>query len=292
MKPFEQLPEGHFDGPRSSWQAVQGFAIGLAIVLAIVLSSVQAWAQLPNAISSGVSVDTNGAIIFPTSLSGFLATNGIASYANLTNALGNTANVTFSLASGTYLTAANVSLSCSTPNSTITYTLDGTTPSATNGVTYTNQLSFSTSKTVKAYATSPFRGDSSVTTGSYTITAGTKVYYGRSSNTSLTGAQVEALTSVTKVSGINGSYSVASGSGYYFFAWLQGFDDPVQTTGFVINGVPATMADSSVGYNGTLDNGWTYQTGTSGGNTYTVYRSAYLLGGANTVVLSGVNAVQ
>ena len=73
---------------------------------------------------------------------------------------------------------------------------------------------------------------------------------------------------------------------------MQGFDDPVQTTGFVINGVPATMADSSVGYNGTLDNGWTYQTGTSGGNTYTVYRSAYLLGGANTVVLSGVNAVQ
>jgi hypothetical protein len=259
--------------------------------LAVALSATQAWAQLPTPISTALSVDTNGAIIFPTSLTAFLNTNGIASLAALTNALGSTANVTFGLASGTYLNTANVTLSCATPNATIVYTLDGTTPSATNGTTYSGSIAITSTKTVKAYATSYYRPDSSVTQSSYTITAGTKVYYGRSTNTSLTGAQVEALSSATKVSGINGNYSFASGSGYYYFAWLQSFDSPAQTTGFVINGTPVTMADSSVSYNGTADNGWTYQTATSGGNTYKVFRSAYQLGGANTVVLSGANAV-
>ena len=255
-------------------------------------------AQLPTPISIGVMTDTNQALINPTNffaansnlLIQIVGTNSLILTA-LTNALGQTATPSFASASGTYLTAVTVSISCATPNSTITYTTDGSTPSATNGTVYTNSFTQSSTATVKAYATSYYRPDSAVGQRSYTITSGTKVYYGRSSNTSLTGAQVEALTSATKVSGINGSYSIASGSGYYFFAWLQGFDDPVATTGFVINGVPVTMADSSVSYNGTLNNGWTYQTVTQGGNTYTVYRSAYQLGGANTVTLSGANAV-
>ena len=290
MKPFENFPDGPGNDRPRAVDALISIAIGLAILLAIALQTTQAWAQLPAAQSTAVSVDTNGVIIFPTDISAFFASNGIPSLGTLTNALGTTATPTYGAAAGTYLNSVGVVLSCATPNATIVYTTDGSTPSATNGVTYTNSFTLSSTATVKAYARSYYRPDSSVASRSYTITGGTRVYYGRSSNTTLTGTQVEALGYTTHTSGINGNYTFASGSGYYYFAWVQSFDSPTALTGFTISGVPVSMADSSVSYSGSLDNGWTYQTASNGGNTYKVYRSAYPLGGANTVVLSGDNA--
>lgn len=270
----------------ASWAAVVGLLFGGRMAVA----------QLPVPISIGVMTDTNQALINPTNffsansnlLIQIVGTNAVFLNA-LTNALGTTATPTFGAAAGTYLNSVGVVLSCSTPNSTIMYTTDGTTPNATNGVVYTNSFTLSSTATVKAYATSYYRPDSAVASRSYTITSGTRVYYGRSSNTSLTGTQVEALGYTTHTSGISGSYTFALGSGYYYFAWVSSFDSPSALTGFTISGVPVSMADSSVSYSGSSDNGWTYQSASNGGNTYKVYRSAYPLGGANTVVLSGDN---
>ncbi len=270
----------------ATWAAVVGLLFGGRMAVA----------QLPVPISIGVMTDTNQALINPTNF--FTANSNLilqivgtnsAIWTALTNALGTTATPTFSPGSGSYLNSVGVVLSCATPNSTITYTTDGTTPSATNGTVYTNSFTLSSSGTVKAYATSYYRPDSAVGSRTYTITGGTRVYYGRSSNTTLTGTQVEALGFTTHTSGINGSYTFASGAGYYYFAWVSAFDSPTALTGFTISAVPVSMADSSVGFSGSSDNGWTYQTASNGGNTYKVYRSAYPLTGANTVVLSGDN---
>ena len=269
-----------------------------AAVLLLWFCQWPAVAQLPTPVSIGVMVDTNNMLLNPTNfftansnlLVQIVGTNSLFLTA-LTNALGTTATPTFGAAAGTYLNSVGIVLSCATPNSTITYTTDGSTPSATNGVVYTNSFTLSSAATVKAFATSYYRPDSAVASRSYTISSGTRVYYGRSANTSLTGAQVEALGYTTKTSGINGSYNFVAGAGYYYFAWVQAFDSPVDTTGFVINAIPVTMADSLVGYSGSSDNGWTYQTASNGGNTYKVFRSAYPLTGANTVVLTGSNGL-
>ena len=285
------------------YKSLVSIAVKAGLLIALLLAT--AYSIRPvrgdTILSSTVNVDpTTGVIIAPTN---FLSANisaivtalgtNVATFTALSNALGQTAPVTFSLAAGTYLTSATVSLACATPNSSITYTLNGSTPTASNGTLYTGTITLTNSATIKAYATSYYRSDANVTSAAYTITSGTKVYYGRSSNTSLTGAQVEALTSVTRIpaanQGINGSYSFSAGTGYYYIAWLFSFDDPLATTGFVINGVPVTMADASVSYNGTVVNGWTYQTATAGSNTYKVFRSAYPLTGANNVILSGSN---
>ncbi len=52
---------------------------------------------------------------------------------------------------GVYTTPQNVSITCSTPGSTIRYTMDGTTPNATSTL-YTAPISISTTTTIKAIA--------------------------------------------------------------------------------------------------------------------------------------------
>jgi hypothetical protein len=254
--------------------------------------------QLPTPQVLQLTTDTNGVVIAPTnfwvansnSIVAIVGTNVAIQSSDLTNALGATANVTFSIPSGTYL-SVNTALSCATPNSTIVYTTDGTTPNATNGTVYTAPLVFTNTKTLKAYATSYFRTDSAVTTVGYTITTGAKVYYGRSTNTTLTGSQIESLSYQQKTAGINGTYAINTGSGYYFYAWPVSFDTPVTITGFVINAVPVSMADASVGFTGTSVNGWTAQTVSSSTTTYYLFRSAYPLTGYNVTTLSGSNGL-
>ena len=142
MKPFENRPDqtGNDRGFALDWLITT--AVAMAILLAIALSATQAWAQLPTPVSTSVSVDTNGVIIYPTDITAFLSSNGIANFAALTNALGSTANPTFGTSPGTYLNSASVAISCNTPNATIKYTLDGTTPNATNGTTYSGSITF------------------------------------------------------------------------------------------------------------------------------------------------------
>lgn len=78
----------------------------------------------------------------------------------------------FSPTAGAYSSAQSVTISTATSGATIRYTTDGSTPSATVGTVYSSVLSISATTTLKAIATKSGMTDSTVTSGTYTITSG------------------------------------------------------------------------------------------------------------------------
>jgi hypothetical protein len=75
---------------------------------------------------------------------------------------------TFSPSGGNYRRAQTVTISTSTAGATIRYTLDGSTPTETNGTVGTS-VKISNSETLKAIAYESGRTDSPVTSANYTI---------------------------------------------------------------------------------------------------------------------------
>lgn len=74
----------------------------------------------------------------------------------------------FSPAAGTYTQAQNVTITSTTPNATIYYTLDGATPTSASSK-YTTAIPVSTTTQVKAIATASGYTNSSVASATYTI---------------------------------------------------------------------------------------------------------------------------
>jgi hypothetical protein len=93
-----------------------------------------------------------------------------ATYTRITQA----AMPTFNPAPGTYASAQQVTISTTTPNPTIYYTTDGSTPT-TASTKYTGPVAISTTKTLKAIATAPNLTNSAVASGLYTIQTGQTV---------------------------------------------------------------------------------------------------------------------
>ena len=83
------------------------------------------------------------------------------------------ADVVVSLASGSYTTAQaeDVTMTCATAGATIYYTLNGTTPSATNGSTYSAPIDLLASAGFKAIAIKSGLANSKITAREYIITA-------------------------------------------------------------------------------------------------------------------------
>ncbi len=75
---------------------------------------------------------------------------------------------TFSPAAGTYYEPQSVTLSCTTPGSTIYYTTDGSTPT-TSSTEYTSAITVSENTTIKAIATADGMDPSPVASATYTI---------------------------------------------------------------------------------------------------------------------------
>ena len=75
---------------------------------------------------------------------------------------------TFSPATGTYLVAQNVTISTTTEDATIYYTLDGTDPTESSAV-YSEPIEVSTTTTIKAMATASGYANSAIATATYTI---------------------------------------------------------------------------------------------------------------------------
>jgi hypothetical protein len=82
-----------------------------------------------------------------------------------------TATPTFSPGSGTYTSAQSVSISDSTPNASIYYTTDGSTPS-TGSTLYTGPIQVATSETIQAIAKAPTLSQSDLGLAAYTIGTG------------------------------------------------------------------------------------------------------------------------
>ena len=75
---------------------------------------------------------------------------------------------TFSPAAGTYYEPQSVTLSCTTPGSTIYYTTDGSNPT-TSSAEYSSAITVSETTTIKAIATADGMETSSIATAAYTI---------------------------------------------------------------------------------------------------------------------------
>lgn len=80
------------------------------------------------------------------------------------------ATPTFSLAAGTYYEAQSVTLSCTTPGSTIYYTTDGNDPTTSSSV-YSSAIPVSSTTTIKAIAVKDGMNNSQVASATYTINA-------------------------------------------------------------------------------------------------------------------------
>jgi Chitobiase/beta-hexosaminidase C-terminal domain len=85
------------------------------------------------------------------------------------------ATPTFSPAAGTYAVAQTVTISCSTPSSSIFYTTNGSTPT-TSSTPYTTPITVSITSTVQAIATASGFSQSAIGSAAYTITAAGAVY--------------------------------------------------------------------------------------------------------------------
>jgi len=109
---------------------------------------------------------------------------------------GTAATPTFSPAGGTYASAQNVTISTTTPNATIYYTTDGSTPTK-QSTKYTAPVTISTTTTLKAIATTPSLNNSAVASATYTIqTAAATPTFSPAPGT-YTGAQSVTLSDTT-----------------------------------------------------------------------------------------------
>jgi hypothetical protein len=77
---------------------------------------------------------------------------------------------TFSPVAGTYSSAQTVSISTTTSGASIRYTIDGSTPTSATGTLYTGPITIGSTTTLKAIAFASGLSDSTVTSGTYTIT--------------------------------------------------------------------------------------------------------------------------
>ena len=109
---------------------------------------------------------TSDAELWQDYLSPATSTNSTAPTSNLS--LAPAATPVLSPAGGTYTTVQSVTMSSSTPLSTIYYTTDGSTPSSASAK-YTGAITVSTSSTIKAIAYALLDSPSTVASGSYVI---------------------------------------------------------------------------------------------------------------------------
>lgn len=122
----------------------------------------------------------------------------------------------------------------------------------------------------------------------FTINWRWRMYYGTSTNTTLTEAQIEGLTNSVLTTSIVGTFSLASG-GYKYFCVPDEFN-AINTVTDDLTGFNIAMADSSDGYTNS-ENGFFYQTvsvtNTNGQTTnYRVYRSKNILGAAIDITIT------
>jgi hypothetical protein len=97
---------------------------------------------------------------------------GTVTVCNFSTGLPQTAAPVFSPAAGTYPGTQNVSITSTTGGASIRYTTDGSTPSETAGTLYSGPVVINATTTLNAIAYASGFTDSSITSGTYTISSG------------------------------------------------------------------------------------------------------------------------
>ena len=161
------------------------------------------------------------------------------------------ADPTFSVATGTYTSVQNVSISCATAGATIYYTTDGSTPTSSS-TQYTGAITINETITLKAIA---YIGTcySNVTTATYTMELPT---YTVTCATGLTGGSIVA-SPATAVEGTTITITATPESGY-FLGTITATDGNSNTVAVTVSGNTGTftMPASNVTVTATFTQGF------------------------------------
>lgn len=117
--------------------------------------------------SGAVNVDPDGPTVELAALA--FAAGWQNSTIVLTTYIFNTEAPIFNPAAGDYAPTQTIAISCTTPNATIVYTTDGSTPTRENGTVYSSPVELTDTITLSAFAYSDGYNDSTITTGDYTV---------------------------------------------------------------------------------------------------------------------------
>ncbi len=192
------------------------------------------------AVSAGTDADDSEWIV---QASEYFANIGLHTYGEAPDY---TASPVFDPMGGTFTTAINVSLSCSTENSTIRYTVDGSTPTTETGTVYENAIPVVATTMIKAIAYADGYEPSAVVSQTYTINIPAEYagihYWNFNENV--------PASSTNWTQPINATY----GSGVLTYSFTQAYS----FTGTTINGVDGEVAGGSFvprGGVGNINNG-------------------------------------
>jgi hypothetical protein len=151
-------------------------------------------------------------------------------------------------APGTYTTAQSVTLSDDTANATIYYTTDGTTPTHSSKV-YTAPIAVSTTTTINAIGSAAGLADSGVSTGTYTISAGTTSINFGSGFSNPAGMQLNGSTDLddSRLQLTNGGVNEAGSAFFTTPMDIRNFttDFTFQLSNAVADGITFTIQNSS-----------------------------------------------
>lgn len=203
----------------------------------------------------------------------------LASTTVIASAIGPTATPTFSLSGS----AGNqvITILESTPNTTVYFTTNGTTPSVASAV-YSGPFGWGTNGTVKAIANQAFLGSSSV--GSFTTAT---IYFGSLATQPLNATQIQALgaTGGQQAAVSQGTYAMTPANQFCYWWFPTSIAAPnAAPLGFSLSGFPVDLAGSAAGFTGST-NGWTCLPVTVGGVTGNLFGTLNLLNGSFTVLI-------
>ncbi len=167
----------------------------------------------------------------------------------------------FSLTPGTYTSQQTLTLSDSTPGSSIYYTTDGSTPT-TSSTLYTGPITLALSKTIQAIGVAPLYTNSAVATASYTIQVQTLNFSGGFAASK--GQMILNGSAALSGSGLlltNGQLNVSGSAWYSVPANIQSFttDFTFQQTNATANGFTFTIQNQGTSANGMWGSGMGYE---------------------------------
>jgi RHS repeat-associated protein len=161
----------------------------------------------------------------------------------------------FSPSAGSYTGPQSVTIGCANGGATIRYTTDGSTPSETSGTLYGGAISLGGTTTLKAIAYLSGYNDSSVTSGTYTLTLAAPTF----SPTAGTYASTQSVTLSDSTSGASIYYTTngdtpGTGSTVYTGAISVAASETVKAIAVKTNWTNSSVASAAYTITGTVAN--------------------------------------